>query len=81
MAARRALEQGIVPSGSSQRVEEYLIRWRHTSASHLLCCGAHPKVVQDLLGHSTISLTPDTYSHVAPAVHAEVASHMQALFG
>jgi integrase len=40
----------------------------------------HPKVVQELLGHSTISLTLDTYSHVAPALHAEVATHMQALF-
>jgi integrase len=40
----------------------------------------HPKVVQELLGHSTISLTLDTYSHVAPALHAEVATHMQELF-
>jgi len=42
--------------------------------------GVHPKVVQELLGHSTISLTLDTYSHVAPALHAEVATHMEALF-
>ena len=41
----------------------------------------HVKVVQELLGRSTISLTLDTYSHVAPALHAEVANHMQALFG
>jgi integrase len=54
---------------------------RHTAATHLLRRGVHPKVVQELLGHSTISLTLDTYSHVAPALHAEVASHMQALFG
>ena len=53
---------------------------RHTAASHLLRRGVHPKVVQELLGHSTISLTLDTYSHVAPALHAEVAAHMQALF-
>jgi site-specific recombinase XerD len=46
----------------------------------LLNRGVHPKVVQELLGHSTISLTLDTYSHVAPALHAEVATHMQALF-
>jgi integrase len=54
---------------------------RHTAATHLLRRGVHPKVVQELLGHSTISLTLDTYSHVAPALHAEVAVHMQALFG
>jgi len=54
---------------------------RHTAATHLLNRGVHPKVVQELLGHSTISLTLDTYSHVAPVLHAEVAVHMQALFG
>jgi integrase len=54
---------------------------RHTAATHLLRRGVHPKVVQELLGHSTISLTLDTYSHVAPALHAEVANHMQVLFG
>ena len=52
-----------------------------TAATHLLGRGVHPKVVQELLGYSTISLTLDTYSHVAPALHAEVANHMQALFG
>jgi integrase len=53
---------------------------RHTAATHLLRRGVHPKVVQELLGHSTISLTLDTYSHVAPTLHAEVASHMETLF-
>jgi integrase len=53
---------------------------RHTAATHLLRRGVHPKVVQELLGHSTISLTLDTYSHVAPAMHAEVAQHMQTMF-
>lgn len=48
---------------------------RHTAATHLLNRGVQPKVVQELLSHSTISLTLDTYSHVAPALHAEVASH------
>jgi integrase len=53
---------------------------RHTAATHLLRRGVHPKVVQELLGHSTISLTLDTYSHVAPTLQAEVANHMQVLF-
>ncbi len=53
---------------------------RHTAATHLLTRGVHPKVVQELLGHSTISLTLDTYSHVAPALHAQVADHMEVLF-
>lgn len=53
---------------------------RHTAATLLLTQGVHPKVVQELLGHSTITLTLDTYSHVAPALHVEVATRMNALF-
>jgi integrase len=53
---------------------------RHTAATQLLERGVHPKVVQEMLGHSTITLTLDTYSHVVPGLHAEVAQHMQKLF-
>ncbi len=49
---------------------------RHTAATLLLEDGTHPKLVQDLLGHSTIALTLDVYSHVSPALHAEVATRM-----
>ena len=41
---------------------------RHTHASLMLKQGIHPKVVQERLGHSTISITLDTYSHVAPGL-------------
>jgi integrase len=34
----------------------------------LLSHGVHPKIVQELLGHATISITLDTYSHVLPAM-------------
>jgi hypothetical protein len=40
----------------------------------------HPKVVQELLGHRSTTLTLDTYSHVVPSLHAEVARHMQSMF-
>ncbi|MBI4321040.1 MAG: tyrosine-type recombinase/integrase [Chloroflexi bacterium] len=53
---------------------------RHTAATLLLSRGVHPKVVQEFLGHSTITLTLDTYSHVIPSLHSEVASHMESLF-
>lgn len=53
---------------------------RHTAATLLLAKGVHPKVVQEMLGHSTITLTLDTYSHVLPALHAEAAAQMDALF-
>jgi len=43
--------------------------------------GVHPKVVQELLGHSAISMTMDTYSHVLPSMHQEAMEKMDNLFG
>ena len=54
---------------------------RHTAATLLFERGVHPKVVQEMLGHSTIALTLDTYSHVTPALHREAATQMDLLFG
>jgi integrase len=53
---------------------------RHTAASLHLARGENPKVVQEMLGHSTITVTMDIYSHVTPALHAAAASKMQVLF-
>lgn len=50
----------------AQLPETNLHALRHTFATRLLEQNEHPKVVQDLLGHSQISLTLDTYSHVLP---------------
>jgi integrase len=52
---------------------------RHTAATLLLEEGAHPKVVQDLLGHSTIAMTLDLYSHVTPRLQQQAVSKMQGL--
>ena len=52
---------------------------RHSAATHLLTKGVHPKVVQDLLGHSTIAITLDTYSHVLPSLAKEASGHMSSL--
>jgi integrase len=46
---------------------------RHSVASILLARGVHPKVVSELLGHATIALTLDTYSHVIPSLQQEAA--------
>jgi integrase len=46
---------------------------RHTHASLMLKQGVHPKIVQERLGHATISVTLDTYSHVAPGLQAAAA--------
>jgi integrase len=41
---------------------------RHTCATLLLGRGVHPKLVQELLGHATIAMTLDTYSHYLPSM-------------
>lgn len=52
---------------------------RHGWATMALAAGVHPKVVQERLGHSSISVTLDTYSHVSPALHGEAAETVAAL--
>ncbi|MBI4303502.1 MAG: site-specific integrase [Chloroflexi bacterium] len=46
---------------------------RHTHASLMLKQGIHPKIVQERLGHSSIAITLDTYSHVAPGLQEAAA--------
>ncbi|MBE0480290.1 MAG: site-specific integrase [Dehalococcoidia bacterium] len=46
---------------------------RHSHASLLLQQGVHPKIVQERLGHATISVTLDTYSHVLPGLQEAAA--------
>ncbi len=52
---------------------------RHAHASLLLAAGVHPKVVQERLGHSQVSTTLDTYSHVAPSLQREAAGRIDEL--
>jgi integrase len=53
---------------------------RHSCASLLMAGGTHAKVVQERLGHSTINLTLDTYSHVLPTMQREAANSLDELF-
>ena len=43
---------------------------RHSYASLLLAAGAHPKYVQEQLGHASIQVTLDVYSHILPGTFA-----------
>ncbi len=52
---------------------------RHTAATLMLQQGVHPKVVQERLGHSDISMTLNTYSHVLPVMQDEAAEKMDDL--
>jgi integrase len=50
---------------------------RQTCATLLLGRGVHAKLVQELLGHATISVTLDTYSHVLPGMGDHAATAME----
>ena len=54
---------------------------RHSYATLQLAAGTHPKLVQEVLGHSTIALTLDVYSHVTPTMHDEAAATIERLLG
>jgi integrase len=54
---------------------------RHSAATILLSMGVHPKVVQEILGHSDISMTLDTYSHVLPTLQQEAMAKLEQAFG
>jgi len=51
---------------------------RHTHATQLLRAGVHVKIVSERLGHSTIALTLDTYSHVLPGMQEDAAARVDA---
>jgi len=52
---------------------------RHTHASLMLKQGVHPKIVQERLGHGSIQVTLDTYSHVAPGLQRAAAESFDKL--
>jgi len=51
---------------------------RHTHATILLSRGVHPKIVSERLGHSTVGITLDTYSHVLPGMQEKAAKEIDA---
>jgi integrase len=51
---------------------------RHSHATHMLASGVHPKIAQERLGHSSVGITLDLYSHVLPGMQAEAVSKVDA---
>lgn len=51
---------------------------RHTHATQLLLQGVHPKIVSERLGHATVSITLDLYSHVLPGMQEDAALKVDA---
>ena len=69
------------PRSLTHAMSEFLKKWgvtlhgmRHSHASHLLAAKIHPKVVQERLGHSSIAITLDVYSHLMPNMQGEAAA-------
>ena len=53
---------------------------RHAHATLMLTQGVHPKIVSERLGHASIGITLDTYSHVLPSMQAHAVDAFDALF-
>ena len=53
---------------------------RHTAATLLLLQGIHPKIVSEMLGHASVSITLDLYSHVLPDMQRDAIEAMARLF-
>jgi integrase len=71
----RLLERAEIP----QKVRFHDLR--HTCATLLLAQGAHPRLVQELLGHASSSITLDIYSHVLPGMNDGLADMMERALG
>lgn len=54
---------------------------RHTHATMLLTQGVHPKIVQERLGHESINITLDTYSHVLPGLQEDAIRKLDTIIG
>ena len=52
---------------------------RHTMATLMLIAGENPKIVSERLGHSSVTLTLDTYSHVLPTMQHEATRNLERL--
>jgi integrase len=75
----RSFKALLTCAGLSQAVRLYDLR--HTCATLLLSRNVHPKYVQELLGHASITLTLDTYSYAIPGMDGGTASAMEHALG
>lgn len=66
-----ALEAAGLPKGIR------LYDLRHTCETLLLSTGEHPKIVSEMLGHTSIQLTLDTHSHVLPDIQQGAVDKME----
>jgi integrase len=53
---------------------------RHTCAALLIAQGAHPKEIQERLGHSTIRITFDRYGHLLPSLDERLRDGLESAY-
>jgi integrase len=66
-----------------ERVGRPDLRWhdlRHTAVALAIANGAHPKMVQERMGHASISVTLDRYGHLFPSLGVAVADGLEAMY-
>ncbi len=71
---RPAVERAGLP------IELRLHDLRHTSVSLLIELGAHPKLIQERLGHSSITVTMDVYGHLFPSLTEAITERLDEVF-
>jgi len=74
----RTFKQVLRKAGLPETVTIHSLR--HTYATLLLEAGEHPKVVQELLGHSSITMTLDLYSQVSPGLKERAVKTLDQIF-
>lgn len=75
---KRFIRPAISRSGMPERLRLHDLR--HTCAALLISLGAHPKVIQERLGHSSITVTIDVYGHLFPSIDQALTERMDQTF-
>jgi integrase len=73
---RLAAQRALPPEKTGLRFHDL----RHTCASLAIAAGAHPKLISARLGHSSIQITLDRYSHLFPSVEEALAEALDAIY-
>ncbi|NLE56957.1 MAG: tyrosine-type recombinase/integrase [Planctomycetes bacterium] len=75
----RFLKGGFDTPAAGERLDFHALR--HTCGAWLALSGAHPKAVQAVMRHLTITLTMDTYGHLFPGQEAETVARLPEILG
>jgi integrase len=73
----RIFKPALKRAGIRQSIRLYDLR--HTTATLLLQAGVNPKTVSERLGHSTIMLTMDVYSHILPNMQQDATEKLEGM--